>query len=110
MHVETKTPPPQSIADYRNEVEHLKNTIYVMREQLEQAELQRLRAGEAAAAEMNILAAQLQSIIVALREELERQNAQHEDAIEALKRAAREDVTQLQDVITALRQKLEEKL
>lgn len=85
---------------------HLKNTIAVLRDQLEALRNGRDEAVQKAVALANDEIAQLRSAVSVLREELECKAAEYLDALQEERRLHRDELNQLQRMIQELRDAL----
>ena len=86
----------------------LKATIVALRDELEQARIDREAGVQQAVALSADEITQLRAAIAGLREALEQKDAAHLDRLQALERAGRDEARQLQETIRLLRDQLEE--
>jgi chromosome segregation ATPase len=85
----------------------LKITIMALREQLEQARIERDQGVQQAVVNAKDELTQLRGTVTSLRDGLERNSATYEEKIQNLERVARDEARQLQETIRLLRDQLE---
>lgn len=94
--------------ELETENRHLKDTIYALREALEEAETECQERVQKALVTANDEIAQLKATIPAIRDEMDRKQVGFEEALQASHREARDETAELQKTIQALRDQLEE--
>src|SRR5882724_2740946 len=97
----------QSLVNAASEIQHLRNTVSAMREQLETVRFAEQQKAQQAVATANEELVQLRATVQALRDEMERQKAKFEDAVQSAQNTARSEMKQLQLTIVELRHLLE---
>jgi len=92
----------------QTENRHLKDTISVLREELEKMRIDHETNIRNALLSADSEILQLKSTIVALRDELERIQIRHDEKIQHMEQMAGDEMNQLQQTVKTLRQQLEE--
>ena len=93
----------------RTENRHLQETIRVMRDELEQMQMDKEASLQQAVTIATDEITQLKAMITALRHELERNQSSYAENMQEVERCARDEATQLQQTIRVLRQGLGER-
>lgn len=99
----------ETVLAFQGEMKEVRDTVEMLRAELEQAESRRKNDLSQAASDANHEMEQLKATIVALRDELENSAARYKQEIADARSEARDEQRLLQETIATMRQQLEQR-